>query len=151
MDCNRCLLRLEDWLDGELDAATAAEVAAHLETCAECAAWLTDRKALAGELQAMEDGAAGHFRPYHPSNAIAPVRRRFRIGLAAAAALTAAGLLLVLLPRHRVPTPPEGLTAEIHVKDSLHGREDSFITGREQGRRFRIHVQVVVTNNGHPG
>ena len=151
MNCKLCLTLLEDWLDGALDAGTTAEVTAHLNTCDGCAAALADRKALAGELRALEDRAARQLRPFRPSTPIRPARRRFPFPLAAAAALAAAGMLLVMLPRRQVPSSPEGVTAEIHVKDTLHGREDAFITGREQGRRFRIHVQVVVKNNGHPG
>ena len=36
MNCKEIQAKLIDWLDGSLDAATAAAIAEHLETCAEC-------------------------------------------------------------------------------------------------------------------
>lgn len=36
MQCHEALERIFDWLDSELDAAEAARVGEHLETCARC-------------------------------------------------------------------------------------------------------------------
>lgn len=41
MSCNEAL-RIHEYLDGELDVGTAAEVERHLETCPDCAALLRD-------------------------------------------------------------------------------------------------------------
>ena len=38
MNCERCQTELEDFLYGELPDAQAAEIRAHLASCAECAA-----------------------------------------------------------------------------------------------------------------
>jgi anti-sigma factor RsiW len=43
---------LDAYIDDELDLATGAVVEAHLRGCAECSAWLAERRALVGQLQA---------------------------------------------------------------------------------------------------
>jgi len=159
MNCRECRTHFEEWLDGELDAATTRAVQTHLDGCSACALRLAERRALAARLQAAEDLAARGLRPFSPAAPMAAgtasrpsIGRRW--GLVAAAALViGVGMLLILAPRQResAASPPQGMTAEIHVQDNLHNREDAFITGRQQGVRFRIHVQVMVENNGHPG
>jgi anti-sigma factor RsiW len=43
---------LDAYIDDELDLATGVAVEAHLRGCAECSAWLAERRALVGHLQA---------------------------------------------------------------------------------------------------
>jgi anti-sigma factor RsiW len=43
---------LDAYIDDELDLATGAAVEAHLRGCAECTAWLAERRALVGQLHA---------------------------------------------------------------------------------------------------
>jgi anti-sigma factor RsiW len=59
MSCNESL-RVQAYFDGELDAAAAAEVERHLETCADCAALL---KHLDATRAALRDSA-----PYYRAN-----------------------------------------------------------------------------------
>ena len=41
---------LDAYIDDELELATGAAVEAHLQGCAECTAWLAERRALVGQL-----------------------------------------------------------------------------------------------------
>jgi anti-sigma factor RsiW len=43
---------LDAYIDDELDLATGAAVNAHLRECAECAAWLAERRSLVGQVHA---------------------------------------------------------------------------------------------------
>jgi anti-sigma factor RsiW len=43
---------LDAYIDDELDLATGAAVDAHLRACAECSAWLAERRSLVGQLHA---------------------------------------------------------------------------------------------------
>ena len=45
---------LDAYLDGELDAATSASIASHVESCTECRARLESRRALLGSLRAAD-------------------------------------------------------------------------------------------------
>jgi hypothetical protein len=54
MECENCLTHIEAYLDGELDAHAAREVASHLSLCGECASYFE-------ELQA-EQSAYAHYR-----------------------------------------------------------------------------------------
>ena len=47
--------RLNDWLDGELDAVAAAAVAAHLESCASCRAEAEEMRRLLRAATALDD------------------------------------------------------------------------------------------------
>lgn len=52
MNCKEIQTKLLDWLDGSLDAATAAAIAEHVETCAECSREAKELKEL---LDTMKD------------------------------------------------------------------------------------------------
>lgn len=89
--------------DGELDAAQAVRVAAHLRACPHCAAWAAGLASLSA---GMADLAGEGAPPAARRAMMAQIgRRRWRVpaGLAAGAAL-AAGLML-LLPRAPSPDP----------------------------------------------
>ena len=45
---------LMPYLDGQLDAAKASEIAEHLETCEDCAAAVADAKRLSQQMTDME-------------------------------------------------------------------------------------------------
>ncbi|MDX1443384.1 MAG: zf-HC2 domain-containing protein [Gammaproteobacteria bacterium] len=53
MNCEMAQQRLDEWLDGELDAAEAAEVAAHVEACEACAAERDAQQRLMSRLAAL--------------------------------------------------------------------------------------------------
>jgi hypothetical protein len=74
-----CLAFDEDlsaWLDGELEAARAAAVAAHVKGCPRCSARVDSLRAVDRHLRALADDATG----------LAARQARLRAGLAAAAA-----------------------------------------------------------------
>lgn len=52
MDCPHCRPLLSPLLDGELPAAQAVALRAHLQTCGDCAAWLASLQALQAGLHA---------------------------------------------------------------------------------------------------
>ncbi len=54
MECEYCLTSIEEYLDGELDAQTAARVEAHMESCGECASYCDELRA--------EQAAYAHYR-----------------------------------------------------------------------------------------
>ena len=51
MNCARTRQMLDGWLDAELDAATGAEIARHLEQCAQCGALRDTRQQLRARLR----------------------------------------------------------------------------------------------------
>lgn len=57
MSCARTRQMLDAWLDGELDAATAGEMSAHIGTCPDCSARREERE----QLRAMVRKHAPHF------------------------------------------------------------------------------------------
>lgn len=114
--------RLSEYLDGELDARTAAECDVHLADCAECQAVLADLQAVARRAVALPDRAPardlwpGIAAAIAPDRQVVPLRpRRSWLGtaprLAAAAVLVAvASGASVWLATHRTtlrnkPTP----------------------------------------------
>lgn len=54
MECEYCLTFIEEYLDGELDAQTAGNVKAHVDSCGECASYCDELKA--------EQAAYTHYR-----------------------------------------------------------------------------------------
>jgi len=126
------LAELSDYLDGDLDAAARAAVDAHLTTCAECRAVVTDLSALRRAATAWRDADADAAQDLWPAVAarlngpreVAPgasgapplgavprlawYQRRWSVGvpeLAVAAALVAAVSGALLWPRATTPTP----------------------------------------------
>jgi len=81
MECEAMELRIGAWLDGELDAAEAREVAAHVEGCARCAAELASLRRLRAALR----------ERMPPLRAPDPLRARLRAAAASAPAPAAAG------------------------------------------------------------
>jgi anti-sigma factor RsiW len=99
MNCARLSQVLDAWLDGELDAATGAEIEQHLRGCAACAGLRDGRAALADRLRA---GTLAYAAPPHlrtrveraiAANAAAAPARGGPTWWQAAAALGAASAL----------------------------------------------------------
>lgn len=122
MSCARLHQMLDAYVDGELDAATAAELDAHVAACAACAALRGEREALSARIRAAA--------PYYPAPA------RLRSGLdrmlrradprpqgpswplagALAAAAAVAGLVAgVWLGRGPITDPPLDEVVASHV------------------------------------
>ena len=88
--------KLAAWLDGELPANEAAEVAQHLERCEEC------RRRVAAYKQVTET-----FTAY--CDAVMQSKTQPRVPRwvpVLATAIVAAGMLLLVFPRMRIPPPP---------------------------------------------
>ena len=161
MNCKRCRSRMEEWLDGEMEPAAASAVQTHIDNCPECARLLDERRSMARSLRNAAIRTSSHLRyipgpVMHETAPAGPGHRLLRVsGLATAACLVLAAGVLLFFPQwlgHSPQAPEKGVTAEIHIRDTLHNREDAFITGNDRGTRFRIHVQVEVEKaNGHPG
>jgi anti-sigma factor (TIGR02949 family) len=65
LDCNDVMRRLWDYLDGELDEARRAQVAAHLETCRRCHPHLVFERSFldaVARVQQAEPGASAELR-----------------------------------------------------------------------------------------
>jgi predicted anti-sigma-YlaC factor YlaD len=160
MNCKTCRSRMEEWLDGAMPPRQAAQLERHLAACPQCAGYLEERQALARSLRLAATAATTHLR-YTPmdlsSAATVPARThasnwRYALAAAAACLVLAVGLWLGLGSGGGSAMLPEGVTAVILVEDDRSNREDAFISGRESGRRYHIHLQVVVKNNeGQPG
>lgn len=121
MACREWDSRIDPYLDGEIDAAEAAAVDAHLKTCAACASDALSRREL--RLAIREAGAA-----YFPDPALvrrlarpaAPRRLPGPARLAIAAALLAAlGLAALLGARHARRETVTGAVLDLHVAASL--------------------------------
>ncbi|MBV8879677.1 MAG: zf-HC2 domain-containing protein [Planctomycetaceae bacterium] len=101
-------LRLDEYLDGELDGAARAAVEAHLSSCAACAGELQRSRKLEAVLRSVPSGAAPDADRFMQS-----VRLRARRPLpppwmlAAAALLLAAGLVIVLSAGRKVDVAQE--------------------------------------------
>ena len=88
--------KLAAWLDGELPANEAAEVAQHLELCEECRGRAAAYKQVTGTFTAYCDAVMqSKTQPRVPR--WVPVL---------AAAIVFAGVLLLVFPRMRIPPPP---------------------------------------------
>ncbi len=111
--CERWELLIQADLDGELDVASAASLAAHIETCPDCASLQSRLVALSGRLRAevpratapagLRESLLARIEPQPPNvvpfvPAAARGRTRSLVSFGAGAAL-AACLALVLLPR----------------------------------------------------
>lgn len=160
MNCKTCRYRMEEWLDGALPPRLAAQLERHLAACRPCARYLEERQSLARSLRHAASTATKHLRytPADPSTApTVPARThvstwRYALAATVAGLVLAVGLWLGLGWGGGSSRPPEGVIAVIHVEDDRSNREDAFISGRAAGRRFQIHLQVVVENNeGQPG
>ena len=92
-DCYRVAKVLQAYLDGEVDAATAGDVSAHLEHCRRCGLEAGTYRAIKSAIAASpssEPGAGGPERPdSHPADAADAARqeavarlRQFAISLA---------------------------------------------------------------------
>lgn len=68
MPCNQIEDRLHGYLDGELDAAGAAEFERHLQACSQCSTALSAEQALRGAL------AKAHLYEHAPASLISAVR-----------------------------------------------------------------------------
>ncbi|HEX5065387.1 MAG TPA: zf-HC2 domain-containing protein [Myxococcota bacterium] len=131
-----CARYAEDWsalLDGELEPSREAQMRAHAETCATCAARLASlarvdvllaglpvpetRAALLGGLRArIEEEPARTAAPTARSTP-PPARRRRALGWWAAAASAAAALAVYLALPRPAPVPPPAEVAEEPVRD----------------------------------
>ena len=130
-----CARYAEDWsalLDGELEPSREAQMRAHAETCAACAARLASlarvdvllaglpvpetRAALLSGLRARIEEEPAHTAAPTARSAPPARRRRALAGWAAAAAAAAALALYLALPRP-APVPPPAEVAEEPVRD----------------------------------
>src|SRR5271165_6374729 len=129
MSCELSRSVLHGYLDGELDAARAAEFERHLETCRECVAALESQEALRSSLQriGLYERAPVQLQQKIRAGlnaatvtAIAPRRFPTRWVLAAAAAiLLVASVSWYALPRFSDPNPSTVTAAELvdaHVR-----------------------------------
>ncbi|HEX3350029.1 MAG TPA: anti-sigma factor [Acetobacteraceae bacterium] len=112
MTCEGRELLIQAEVDGELDVASAAELAAHIETCPECAALHAQLVALSRRLReeigraeapaALRETLTARFAPIAPAPIAMPARRlaprRFVpvLGFAGGFALAAAVMLAIL-------------------------------------------------------
>jgi hypothetical protein len=104
LTCADCERELTAYLDGELSVAVARVLESHLADCARCVASLDAYRAIAMELAELPELPAPAWleaRVVHRVTAPERMRRLWRGGLAAAAALSFAGAigLVALLPR----------------------------------------------------
>jgi anti-sigma factor RsiW len=111
---------LPDYLDGVLPAGTRGVVAAHLETCAECA---TEHRLSKATRQLLAAHAATRSpRDFtHLALRLAPARRRWEIllwiqrGLVTTAA--AAGLLGITWQAQHQPSPPDSQGTRVALRE----------------------------------
>ncbi len=148
MKCKQYRNRLEEWLDGELNADESTVMELHGRTCAECARFLAARRALGEVLKTgLQEWTAGlHFQPRLQPLPAKP--RRLRLvpawGMAVAAAVVAA--LTFLYPpwmaprRERVPPPLP--TMVVTISGSQDAMNAAFISGRIAGRDYMIQLQI---------
>jgi anti-sigma factor RsiW len=133
MNCATCESMIDAFLDGELMASEAAEVRAHLDGCAGCAARMSERVALSRRLQAMPrypapDVLRARVRgiigaPDAPRAAVkAPNRGRLRQAAIAAAAIIVLAIGgRVAVQRAGSGAVPEQVLAS-HLRSLLPGR-----------------------------
>ncbi len=105
--CDTCQLHLSDFADGTLAPATAAEVAAHIETCAACLDTVRDFERLREAARSLGPIAPPPFvwRQVSAALPVSPRHARAQwMGLAAALVLITTGAYAVA----RATTPPTG-------------------------------------------
>jgi anti-sigma factor RsiW len=155
MKCKHYRMRLEEWLDGELDEDQNAAMEEHGGRCPDCALVLARRRALGAALKKdLHELTAGfHFRPPTTAELLAEKRRPGRPPwlhchpreFMAPAAVALVILLLFFQPwtKPRQKSAAEKVPTEvITVSDSLNAGEESFISGRSGGYTYLIHLQV---------
>jgi hypothetical protein len=104
--------RLSAWIDDDLPAAEAEEVARHLQGCAACRGIVEDLRAITAAARELDPPEAGDGWGAIARRVERPHRRRFRL-LAVAAAL-ALGLGALLFTRFASPPPQRGSDPVVH-------------------------------------
>jgi hypothetical protein len=113
---------LQAWLDAELPAPAAAEVAGHLMVCTECRARLGELR-LAGErlrvaLAELDAGSARSARPGRGASRTALRAAAMILAVAGAAAAVVPGSPLRQLLERMASSPPESVPVEVPAVES---------------------------------
>jgi len=127
MNCRETEPLLHPYLDGELDAASATQVQAHLESCATCGQYFGDLEELRQEIAAA--GLEFAPRPALARKVAAAGRRatqatipwwRRPFAWAGATALATAALAILILPTNRTPgSSQEREIVDAHIRSLM--------------------------------
>jgi anti-sigma factor RsiW len=120
LDCPVCRVRLQGYVDQELDPALAAEVAAHLAACTECAQVCEEFKALkvsvkrhAAYYPAPASLATSLFAPEAPAIGFMERWRKWFAPAFSATALALAVMLYVATPGSEQPLMDEAVSSHV--------------------------------------
>lgn len=127
LDCTICQTRLHGYLDQELDTATAADVAAHLASCAECTR-LHDEvkllkvslKRLATHYPAPASLATNVFTVDAPAPGFMERWRKWFAPAFSTAALALAAVLYVATPSSEQPLMDEAVSSHVRSLMGVH-------------------------------
>lgn len=118
MKCHEFDNWMQDWIDGGLNVDQADALQAHAEACPACRARVEEFRALRAALADLPAPSLSAERAERLLAAARP-RRRIHPGLAAAAALALAALVLPFVDRDRLGSPIEATTAVAEVSVPL--------------------------------
>jgi hypothetical protein len=146
MDCRYFALRVDDWLDGRLDAAGQEPLRMHLQGCAGCRRGVEDAGALRAELRAL---AAPAMRPGFAEQALARATG-LRVGYRAVPAMALAaslvlglGVALILFVLRPDPAPMVALSLQQPESVRLVFNSATALPGATLSLRLPENVELV--------